>query len=76
MEGVMLEGSAGQAKWEDVDMETFARFAQFAYTGDYSIPTMIVRSSKQPLPLGMTDDEAVPPPAEPQESVFFRSFGT
>ena len=35
MQGVMIEGSAGQAKWEDMDMETFTRFAQFAYTGDY-----------------------------------------
>jgi hypothetical protein len=76
MQGMMSEGSAGQAKWEDMDMETFARFAQFAYTGDYSIPRMIVRSSEQPLPLGMTIDEAMPPPDEPQESGFFGSFGT
>ncbi|KAH7410533.1 hypothetical protein BKA64DRAFT_356992 [Cadophora sp. MPI-SDFR-AT-0126] len=41
----MSEGLAREASWEDVDKETFMRFAQFAYIGDYSIPTMIVRPS-------------------------------
>jgi hypothetical protein len=44
MQGEISEGSAGQAKWEDVDIKTFVRFAQFVYMGDYSIPRMIVRS--------------------------------
>lgn len=74
--GEMPEGSAGQAKWEDVDIKTFVRFAQFVYTGDYSIPRMIVRSSEQPLSLGTIVDEAIPPPDEPQESEFWGSFGT
>ncbi|RFU28918.1 hypothetical protein B7463_g7437, partial [Scytalidium lignicola] len=29
--------------WRDVEQETFTRFIQFAYTGDYSVPTMIVQ---------------------------------
>lgn len=68
MQGTISEGSAGQAKWEDVDIKTFVRFAQFVYTGDYSIPRMIVRSSKQPLSLGTIIDEATPLPDEPQEN--------
>jgi len=75
MQGTMSEGSAGQAKWEDVDIKTFVRFAQFVYTGDYSIPRMIVRSSKQPLSLGTIVDEATPLPDEPQEN-FWGGFGT
>jgi hypothetical protein len=76
MQGEMSEGSAGQAKWEDVDIKTFVRFAQFVYTGDYSIPRMIVRSSEQPLSPGPITNEAIPPPDEAQESGFFGSFGT
>merc|ERR1712093_589003 len=41
----MSEGLAREARWEDVNKETFMRFAQFAYIGDYSIPTMIVMPS-------------------------------
>ena len=33
MQGEMSEGSAGQAKWEDVDIKTFVRFTQFVYNG-------------------------------------------
>ncbi|KAH9206683.1 hypothetical protein DL95DRAFT_469384 [Leptodontidium sp. 2 PMI_412] len=51
----MSEGLAREAKWEDVDKETFIRFAQYAYIGDYSIPKMIVKPS---APLA---DEALPP---------------
>jgi hypothetical protein len=42
MRGKMSEGTAGAATWKDVDEETFLRFSQFAYTGDYSVPKMIV----------------------------------
>ena len=34
--GSMEEAQTGCVTWEDVDEDTFARFAQFAYTGDYS----------------------------------------
>ena len=33
--GSMKEAQAGTVDWEDVDEETFARWAQFVYTGDY-----------------------------------------
>jgi hypothetical protein len=46
----MLESLAGEARWKDVDKTTFINFAQFAYTGDYSVPTMIVKASDQPPP--------------------------
>ncbi|PQE15062.1 BTB POZ-like protein [Rutstroemia sp. NJR-2017a BVV2] len=38
MRGGMTESQAGCTKWDDVSKETFERFAQFAYTGDYSVP--------------------------------------
>jgi hypothetical protein len=38
MQGEMSESIAGEARWEDVDKGTFARFIQFVYTGDYSAP--------------------------------------
>ncbi|KAH7308856.1 hypothetical protein BKA65DRAFT_520054 [Rhexocercosporidium sp. MPI-PUGE-AT-0058] len=37
MRGEMAESVAGESRWMDVDKGTFVRFAQFAYTGDYSI---------------------------------------
>jgi hypothetical protein len=75
MQGEMSEGSASQAKWEDVDIKTFVRFTQFVYIGDYSIPRMIVRPSEQP-PSGTIVDEATPPLDEPQESESWGSFAT
>jgi hypothetical protein len=62
MHGAMLESSAGQTRWEDVEVKTFVQFAQFMYTGDYSTPRMIVRPSE-------------PPPDEPQESDSWASSG-
>ncbi|RDL31411.1 uncharacterized protein BP5553_09620 [Venustampulla echinocandica] len=38
MEGNFAEAQTGWARWDDVSKETFERFVQFAYTGDYSIP--------------------------------------
>ncbi len=42
MRGKMSESASRVVTWVDVDQETFVRFAQFAYTGDYSVPKMIV----------------------------------
>jgi hypothetical protein len=42
MRGSMSESTNGLASWKDVDEKTFVRFAQFAYTGDYSVPQMVV----------------------------------
>lgn len=38
MRGNMAESTSGTAKWHDIEEQTFVRFAQFAYTGDYSVP--------------------------------------
>ncbi|KAF4634738.1 hypothetical protein G7Y89_g3366 [Cudoniella acicularis] len=38
MKGEMEEAQMGCTIWEDVSKETFERFAQFAYTGDYTVP--------------------------------------
>ncbi|TVY89356.1 hypothetical protein LAWI1_G006690 [Lachnellula willkommii] len=47
MRGGMAESRAACAKWDDVSKETFERFAQFAYTGDYSIPKTEIRVAKE-----------------------------
>ena len=39
------EARAGRVTWKHVGKETFERFAQFAYTGDYSIPKTEKRSA-------------------------------
>ncbi|KAF7949337.1 uncharacterized protein EAE97_002846 [Botrytis byssoidea] len=38
MRGGMSESQAGCTIWDDVSKETFERFVQFAYTGDYTVP--------------------------------------
>ena len=38
MKGDLSEAQAGCAIWKDTSKETFERFVQVAYTGDYSIP--------------------------------------
>ena len=40
------EAQAGAATWEDVSKDTFERFSQFAYTGDYSIPKTEKRNTE------------------------------
>jgi hypothetical protein len=47
MRGKMSESTAGVAAWIDVDEATFVRFAQFAYTGDYSVPKMVVSGQER-----------------------------
>ncbi|MCJ1286972.1 hypothetical protein MMC26_006319 [Xylographa opegraphella] len=34
--GIMEEGQTGRVTFDDVDEDTFARFAQFVYMGDYA----------------------------------------
>lgn len=50
MQGEMSESLSGKARWVSVDEDTFARFAQYAYTSNYSVqtdstPTMPLDSS-------------------------------
>lgn len=37
--GNCAEAQVGQTKWKNVSKNTFERFIQFAYTGDYTLPT-------------------------------------
>lgn len=69
MRGMMSESLAGEAKWKDVDIGTFIRFAQFAYTGDYSIPR------NNPLDPGQEIVEEAPPPLM-QSRLHLSNFGT
>lgn len=40
------EAQAGSATWKNVSKDTFERFSQFAYTGDYSIPNTEKRNTE------------------------------
>lgn len=40
--GSMEEAQTGKAIWEDTSEETFALFAQFVYTGDYTPPSHVL----------------------------------
>ncbi|TVY17651.1 hypothetical protein LARI1_G003514 [Lachnellula arida] len=85
MRGGMAESQAACAKWDDVSKETFERFAQFAYTGDYSIPKTEMRVAKEEIinraPIDTSNElsevpesyMAPPPPSDswrPVEPVF------
>jgi len=55
------ESQVGKAIWKDVDKKTFTRFAQFAYTGDYSVPTMVLEGRDDNA---VQDPECLPPAEE------------
>ncbi|TAQ85295.1 hypothetical protein B7494_g6393 [Chlorociboria aeruginascens] len=70
--GDLSETQAGCTIWEDVSKETFERFVQFAYTGDYSVPQTEKRKGivKQDT---VEDDTAFPPQeveGEPEVNYF------
>ncbi|THV47371.1 hypothetical protein BGAL_0314g00020 [Botrytis galanthina] len=46
MRGGMSESQAACTVWDDVGKETFERFVQFAYTGDYTVPTPVSKIRK------------------------------
>jgi hypothetical protein len=58
MKGGMAESQAGCTIWYDVSKETFERFAQFAYTGDYSIPKTRKRNRVAKQEETVTDDSS------------------
>lgn len=48
----MQEATSGTVIWEDVEEETFGRFAQFVYAGDYDTPShTTTKDNSQPPPL-------------------------
>ncbi|EHL01957.1 hypothetical protein M7I_1906 [Glarea lozoyensis 74030] len=56
--GDMLEAQAGCTSWKDVSKETFERFAQFAYLGDYEVvePQKIVAKLRNISPEPVVED--------------------
>lgn len=48
--GSMQEATSGTVIWEDVAEDTFGRFAQFAYAGDYDTPSHTTMGDHSQLP--------------------------
>ena len=70
LRGDMQESHEGCVKWEEVSKETFERFVQFAYTGDYAAPQAVQREggttetnrkSDQISPRDFPEPQEVPP---------------
>src|SRR2546423_1051763 len=56
MQGQMSESLKAQATWKDVNANTFQAFVQFGYTGDYSVPVMILQGREEQLRKQDADD--------------------
>ncbi|MCJ1435085.1 hypothetical protein MMC27_004455 [Xylographa pallens] len=54
--GSMKEAQSGCVIWADVDEDTFARFAQFVYTGDYVPAAHVLLEPEVPAPPVTEDD--------------------
>ena len=65
--GSMKEAFAGKAVFEDIDEDTFIRFCQFAYTGDYTTPDFIDVPTVEPPDIVQPaiSDDGEPVPHEP-----------
>lgn len=48
--GSMQEATSGTVIWEDVEEDTFGRFAQFVYAGDYDTPPHNTMGDQSQLP--------------------------
>lgn len=56
--GSMQEATSGTVIWEDVEEETFGRFAQFVYTWDYDAPShTTMRDHSKLSPLEKAEEE-------------------
>ncbi|KAG4422300.1 hypothetical protein IFR04_004566 [Cadophora malorum] len=62
MRSGLSESEAGHATWEDLSKDTFVRFAQFAYTGDYSVPVSV-------MPLVEASEPPPAPDHEPEDEL-------
>ncbi len=66
LSGCMEEAQTGTVIWEEVDENTFARFTQFMYTGDYSPPSHdTIEDSPAVTPNDAHIEEDMAPQAEP-----------
>ncbi len=79
--GRMIEAQTKSATLDDVDVKTFARFCQFAYTGDYARPSLeaaeegtttseLVEASNRhagssPDNIAQAEEDVAPPEPEP-----------
>ena len=72
--GPMAEASGGKAILDDVQTDTFERFCQFAYTGNYTTPASRLVEDSPPInkrkkgTIKPFDSEAVPEPEVSDES--------
>lgn len=55
--GAMIEAYTRTVIWDDVDEHTFALFAEFVYTGDYSLPSSS-STNLDPSKVSFDDDKA------------------
>lgn len=55
--GTMAEAVEGRVVWEDVDVDTFERFMQFAYIGDYSTPVIETNEEEEDEVLAAKNDK-------------------
>ncbi len=68
--GSMAEAQTGTAIWEEVDEDTFARFTQFMYTGDYPPPSHDTIIYSPAVTHNDADiEERTSPPAEPAQDL-------
>ena len=65
--GAMNEAYTKTVIWDDVDRETFALFAEFAYTGDYSLPASYNKN---------VDPTSCCPHPNPRISLIFKALNT
>jgi hypothetical protein len=82
----MAEASAGRANFEDVREDTFVRFCQFAYTGEYTTPDFIHKPgagllsplslAEFPTPASDDGETPAPPPAPEPEPVGDHFWGS
>ncbi|KIW99405.1 uncharacterized protein Z518_11393 [Rhinocladiella mackenziei CBS 650.93] len=57
IQGHMLEAIEKRAVLDDIDVDTFVRFCEYAYTGDYSVPQPTICQAPHPSPLLQTDTQ-------------------
>lgn len=60
VDGFMKKAQTGTVTWDDVDEDTFALFAQFVYTGDYTPLSCIIVKDSQTASKVAKDSQTAP----------------